>query len=227
MARIDFVSIREKLVRSPGMKQAMAERAEELVDEFKDQLLDDFDNHIVTQELEEGPAAENISGTLPGLSRGGNLFSFIGFNDGDNPTASIRSALKALVESPDNAFSSSFAKGSPPSVIFTFRVKIPTLDEINAFMEDDALFPDGYSGGFWLTDLEKGNLTGLSSYIYDEEFGAYEQSRSGTGLQAKTRQGKSGKGGKLIKIRGGDKAKGIKYVEKLLQDFAKSLRGSV
>jgi len=53
-------------------------------------MISEFLNHPITVEIKTGPYAENISGTLNGY---GNLFSFIGFSDGDDPINPIEGLL--------------------------------------------------------------------------------------------------------------------------------------
>ena len=60
-------------------------------EKIKQQILNEFDNHPVTREINDGISASNISGTLDGIT---NLYSFIGFNEGDNPTKAIRDMLE-------------------------------------------------------------------------------------------------------------------------------------
>ena len=52
------------------------------INSFKNQMVKDFTNHPVTKEILGGVGASNISGTLSGY---GNLFTFIGFNNSDQP----------------------------------------------------------------------------------------------------------------------------------------------
>lgn len=59
----------------------------------KQNLIKEFNSHKVTQEIEAGKSASNISNTLGGR---GNLFSFIGFEPGDKPTLPIREALYTI-----------------------------------------------------------------------------------------------------------------------------------
>ena len=60
---------------------------------YKQILISEFSSHPVTVELEGGVNASNISGTLGGR---GNLFTFIGFNAGDNPTQPIHFAFNNI-----------------------------------------------------------------------------------------------------------------------------------
>ena len=58
----------------------------------KSQMIADFLNHPVTQEIKGGIGATNISGTLGGVT---NLFSFIGFEQGDDPITPIVEMLQS------------------------------------------------------------------------------------------------------------------------------------
>ena len=55
-----------------GIKQAM----EKKVKAAQQNLLKNFEKHPVTVEIQGGPTATNVSGTLGGI---GNLFTYIGF----------------------------------------------------------------------------------------------------------------------------------------------------
>jgi hypothetical protein len=66
-----------------------------LTDEFnriKDEMIQEFMSHPVTEEIMGGVNAENTSGTLS--NRTGNLFSFIGFEASDNPIVDILNVLE-------------------------------------------------------------------------------------------------------------------------------------
>ena len=54
------------------------------------QMMQDFETHPVTRELKSGPGSSNISGSLPR----GNLFGFIGFESGDDPTATTGNGVR-------------------------------------------------------------------------------------------------------------------------------------
>lgn len=221
MAQINFKAIMVKVSKAPKCKIAALKAADERLELEKERLFNEIDSHIVSQELNEGPEASNISGTLKGLSasHGGNLFSFIGFYEDDEPVELIKEALDKLIKIKNrNALYTRFDKNN--TIVFGFRVNTPNdgdFDNNKAFQ-----FPQKYDSGSWITALEKGKLKGLSHYIYDENFGVYSKSRSGTGLQAKISRG-SGKG-KLITIRDGDVATQINYVLDLLNKFGQKLR---
>lgn len=155
----------------------------------------EFDRHAVTKEIEDGPTAENYSNTLSGID--GNLFSFIGFVEGDNPTEIVRQALKELCslnERPKTTISGN-------RIIFNFSVRVPTLQELEAFT------PMPWEPGSWLTGIERG-ISGLGYYLF--KLRGFPQSRSGTAVQIK-RELRSGK------------FRNVSYVSEILQNFYKRL----
>ena len=123
----------------------------------------DFESHPVTQELDGGETASNNSGTLGGY---GNLFSFLGFNNGANPTAPVKTLIQKIAL--DRNVQSS-------SNTFKFKVNIPSKEDFAAVSR----MP--WEGGrSWLLDIERG-ISGLGAYLY----GRFKSSRSGTGIQSK------------------------------------------
>lgn len=129
-------------------------------DNAKQEFLSEFENHPVTQEIEGGPSATNISNTLNGI---GNLFSFIGFNKNDNPVQNLRNIIK-------NSFSFSNKKISNG---IRFSVKYPSIEVIkrNTPMPWEA-------GNSWVNGIERG-ISGFSNYMYKR----FIEGRSGTALQ--------------------------------------------
>jgi hypothetical protein len=123
----------------------------------------EFESHPVTQELDSGENASNISGTLGGY---GNLFSFLGFNNGSNPTSPIKSLIQKINLG-------NFVKSTGKSL--QFKVNIPSKEEFGAISR----LP-WESGRSWLLDIERG-ISGLGAYLY----GRFTSSRSGGGIQSK------------------------------------------
>jgi hypothetical protein len=56
-------------------------------------MIDEFKNHLITKEINNGARSANISGTLSGY---GNLFSFIGFEDGQDPILPILTLIESI-----------------------------------------------------------------------------------------------------------------------------------
>jgi len=143
-----------------------------IIEEAQEKLIKDFYSHSVTKEIEAGPTASNSSGTLNGY---GNLFSFIGFDRGEDPIAAIGEVIKQKLSVTVRAISSGrfrISIANPPSKEELFSVsQIPWA-----------------SGSSWAEGIEKG-LSNLGSFLYKERgirgSSAGSFSRSGTGIQIK------------------------------------------
>lgn len=185
----------KRKVQKPTVKTRLAARrkAERLLEKAKKDLINNFKNHPVTREIEAGPNSSNSSGTLGGY---GNLFSYIGFAAGANPTHTVLAALQDGVEMEKRAVEKKIGK----FVEFVFNVKIPTLNVLSS------LTPMPWeSGRSWLYGIEKG-ISGFSSYMYGRSGG-----RSGGAIQARN------------KIRGGG-FRNTPYISKILKDFKTNLK---
>jgi hypothetical protein len=152
---------------STEIKNAAYVQAVTMTESVKRRTIQEFENHPVTQEISAGPEASNKSGTL---SSGGNLYSFIGFNQGGDPTDVVRSYLNDKIK----VFRQSRFVKSQMSGHYTFRVNPPMTKEI------ENLTPLPWeSGRSWVRGIERG-ISGLGYFLY----GRYSQSRSGTGIQS-------------------------------------------
>jgi hypothetical protein len=136
---------------------------------IKSEMVEEFLNHPITVEIKAGPHAENTSGTLEGY---GNLFSFIGFDEGDNPTDVIEGLLNL----------SKIERGSDTKDGLMMRIYIPSKEQI--FAETPLNWAKGRS---WAEGIERG-ISGFGQYLNTEAI----NSHSGTGIQieSKVRKGK-------------------------------------
>jgi len=160
---ITIEQIKKEILSDPQLKKAAREIAMERVEQNKALLIEEFNSHPVTREIESGPDAGNISGTL---GNKGNLFSFIGFTAGSNPVAPVRKLLEKIKLSSRGVVQ----KGAN----FEFKVEIPSSEEFESVTK-----MPWETGRSWLFDIERA-ISGLGNYLY----GVYNQkSRSGTGLQ--------------------------------------------
>lgn len=138
----------------------------------KNESLKDFDDHPITKELRAGPDASNSSGTLGGK---GNLFSFIGFYEGEDPTNIVREALEVYW----NLERTPIIEDKGNRINFKFKVNSPSLTKLYS------LTPLPWEEGrSWLRGIEKG-ISGLGNYIYWKTL-PNPPSRSGTGIQSQT-----------------------------------------
>ncbi len=165
--RIDYASIRRKveeaLARSPLVKRLAYQKAYGMYRNAKRMMLKEFDRHNITQEILAGPDAANISGTLDGY---GNLFSFIGFEAGSNPTEQLRDLLEAGTSMEQTVYRNG---------AWYFRMTLPTKDAIAK-----ATPMPWESGNSWAFAVET-YISGLSHYMYKKNLGG--RSRSGSGIQ--------------------------------------------
>ncbi len=137
-------------------------------DEFekiKQKYIEEFNNHPITQEIKGGISANNISGTLNGIT---NLYSFIGFDEGTDPIKPIEDLLQKsnyrIVFNPN---------GIDSTVIFD----IPTAAQIFE------ITPMPWAiGRSWARGIETG-ISGLGYYLKKKK-----NSRSGFGIQSSTSQ---------------------------------------
>lgn len=136
-------------------------RVEPMFLQIKERMIQEFLNHNVTKEINLGPNAENISGTLSGY---GNLFSFIGFEKGDDPIKPILDILESTIL---------INSGISRDGTMRYRVIIPTAQDI--FDVTDMPWAAGRS---WAKGIESG-ISGLGYYLNTEG------GRSGQGVQSK------------------------------------------
>jgi hypothetical protein len=161
--KINKKAIQKAIFTNRAIKQMVRNIVRKEVEKEKALFRTEFESHPVTQELDAGENASNNSGTLGGY---GNLFSFLGFNRGANPTAPVKSLIQKIsldrnIQTTNNGFK--------------FKVNIPSKEEFAA------VAPLPWEGGrSWLLDIERG-ISGLGAYL----FGRFESSRSGSGIQSK------------------------------------------
>jgi len=158
--------------------------------EAQQKMIQDFENHPVTQEIDSGPEGYNQSGTLGGY---GNLYSFIGFEEGMDPLAVIRRLLK-------KALTIRAIPSNHKSMIMQFEVTLPSKEDLF-----NATPMPWQSGRSWAEGIERG-ISGLGNYINRTSF----SSRSGEGVQTKNR------------IRGGQ-FRNTKYLSAILVELQKNI----
>lgn len=140
--------------------KAFQQRIVTAFNKIKREMLAEFKNHPITVEIKSGPFAENSSGTLGGY---GNLFSFIGFDEGDSPTDSIEGLL--------NLSRIEYNRETKDGFIMT--IYLPSKQEI--FAETPMPWASGRS---WAEGIERG-ISGFGQYLNTESV----YSRSGEGVQ--------------------------------------------
>ena len=126
--------ILQSLANSPAeatLRKAADKVAKKRFDDAVDRLQKDFETSAVTQEIDGGIGADNISGTLRGGGATENLYSFIGFPAGGetNPTEPIRERLDPSHD--DGPKLNYVGKDKRRNAIrYQFKVKGPNEDAI-------------------------------------------------------------------------------------------------
>lgn len=153
-----------------NLKTSNGELIVKKIEKMKKAMISDFLNLPVTREILAGPKSTNTSGTLGGY---GNLFSFIGFSEGDKPIEPIVQLL-----SQTNFRVSRFSPNGTAKLI----IELPSKDQI--FKATPLPWGAGIS---WAKRIEVG-MSGLGMYLNTQS----DKSRSSTGVQAnkKIRTGK-------------------------------------
>lgn len=145
--------------------------------EFNDRkgiLLAEFDANPVTRELQAGPdAVSDVVNTM----NGGNLYSLIGFEAGENPTAVVREILEKDLRLNQSQISREVHANT---ITFKTPVRMPTLDSFHQRVAQ-ALPLAWTSRSF--TDLLERGITGFPQYLFDNLRNFGGKSRSGTAIQ--------------------------------------------
>lgn len=157
---------------------------------IKSQMISEFLNHPVTQEIKNGPNSPNTSGTLNGY---GNLFSYIGFYDADDPIEPILNEFQKSTIT----FSRLIDGGA------VWNIYIPAKEDIWA------VSPMPWAPGrSWAKGIETG-ISGIGYYLYNERK-KLQNSRSGSGIQT------------LNKI-GRPRFMNVKYISEILAKYQKKI----
>ena len=174
MAKINRHVVRKQIAKgfnSHSIRRLSLEAAEKRITRIKNESLLEFKNHPVTRELKGGSGSPNLSNTLGGS---GNLFSFIGFNEGEDPTAIVEMAINNVRI---NKTPRIREIGKSGKYEIEFTATMPSVKEL------EALTPMPFEKGrSWLTGIERG-ISGLSYYIYSK-MKDIKASRSGKGIQS-------------------------------------------
>lgn len=158
----DLQQIAQQLVKENIYVQYVYTELQKEIQKIKQEIIEEFENHPVTQEIDAGIESTNISNTLNGIT---NLYSFIGFENGDRPLEPIREELKKI-----NLKYTINSKGE-----LIFNVEFPTAKDI--FKVTPMPWAAGRS---WAQGIEIG-ISGLGYYLKKTK-----NSRSGLGIQSET-----------------------------------------
>ena len=203
----DIKSISRKIANSKKLNASLQKEAMQKLEVAKKQMIKEFREHPVSQEISAGTNAANISNTLSGS---GNLFTFIGFPARAKPIESIVSLIQRktfLIGRRGKDVRAGTGK------TIAKRYQINYLDEAELNSSDEAKMP--WESGSWVAGIEEG-ISSFSSYIYKH----FEGGRSKKGGQAK-KGAKSG--GEEQKVRQATFS-AVKYVSLIIENFKRNVR---
>lgn len=180
------------------IKAELANKAQRSMEKTTKQLLQDFETHVVTQEIKGGPSSANISGTLGGY---GNLFTFIGFESGSDPITPIRRLLAESIKIQR-------IRKKNNQAAYVLRFSAPTREEI------EAVSPTPWSSQSWVDAVERG-MSGLGKFLYSQNQGSFTSSRSGSGIQAE------------IQIRSTQNSLAVDYISGILKNMLKNIENNL
>ena len=158
-----------------------------------------FEEHPITTEIAGGPNASNSSGTLGGY---GNLFSFIGFQDGTDPLSAIREVI--------NAESFKIRDVLKRGPVVTMILSSPKASDV--FSRTEMPWAGGRS---WAKGIEAG-ISGLGYYLNTY----WPSGRSTTGVQTKFPIERNG-------TKAGTAYKPTKYISDLIARYTREAIQSV
>lgn len=162
---IDWIKMFQELQADKEYQKQVNSIIDSEFNKIKNNYIQEFINHPITQEIKGGVDATNISGTLGGIT---NLYSFIGFDEGTDPIRPIEDLLEK-----SNYRIIYNNKATDSTVIFN----IPTAAQIFE------ITPMPWAiGRSWARGIETG-ISGLGYYLKKKK-----NSRSGLGVQSSTNQ---------------------------------------
>ncbi len=159
------ISSRESRKLEKRLKKEVLIKANKAVEKAKALMLAEFDAHPITKEIKGGPRATNSSGTLGGV---GNLFSYIGFNQGQKPTREVREILDSSTKL------IGLKKTGKGEMGFQIMIDLPSKEEIAK-----ASPVPWAAARSWVIGIEQG-LSGLGQYLVKPGAG-----RSGNAIEVR------------------------------------------
>lgn len=203
MASVNLRVLRKEIVaQARGSIENRANRVlENAFNKERDRFFQEFESHEVTQSIQKGPG---VSDGIVNTSKGGNLFSLIGFNFGANPIADLRTLLLSSFRLRGRLTT----RLSGDKIIVERTTESPTLAEI----ERQTAGKDGvgdWTNKSWVRLVEDG-IPWFRAYLFGAKYSKY--SRSGAAIEAKDKEGN------LRNVRS-ESFGGISYLSVLLREF--------
>jgi hypothetical protein len=175
MARIKKLNIKQllkkRLTNSKSLQNLAYGAAIKKSERLKKELVEEFDQHPVTKELEQG-----TSGTSSLLGGRGNLFGFLGFNEGQNPIQILRTQIKSSIKITNPK--GRVKKLTDTSFIYSFDISVPSDSQVYK------VTPLQWSTKSWVKGVEKG-ITNYANTLFRPS----KNSRSGIAIQSERKIG--------------------------------------
>lgn len=169
-------------------------------EEDKKELIKAFDSDPVTKELKRG---EGSSSSIIKTSKGGNLFSLLGFEGGSGLDV-VNGLKEILIKNITNTKVKTEKIGK--KIYYMMEARIITTEGISQLTKNSLHWT---SRSF--IDLIENGISNFSKYLFDKSGRLEKYSVSGTAIQAKKN------------VRDGQFS-GIPYISKILANFKNSLR---
>lgn len=202
---INMEGILAKIKTGPAAKEIERQVTPILKKEFdkkKDKILQYYNDHPVTRELEAGPTAD---GSIVTTDHGGNLFSFLGFHEGEDPAGALREELDKEIQPTDLLIAQANKNNT---LLVSLRIQTPTIKEISQKASEQVQLE--WTDRDWVKTIEKGS-SGFGQYLF-KLVNKFKNSRSGTAIQTKST------------LRSGS-FKGTRYISDVLSYARKLIRG--
>lgn len=176
--------LNERLLRLAVLKQGekvLVRQVRPLVeldfDAKKDQFMQEFEQHPVTQEIAEGPDA--LSRITQLAMAGGNLFSFLGFKRSQKPIDALRTFFDRNIRL--GRTRAGRLQGN--KVIFNTPIDLPTVAEVDEFAARNSDTRLEWTSRPFTSALSRG-VAGFGQYLFNIAKG-FPSSRSGPAVQVK------------------------------------------
>ena len=163
--KVEMRLVNNSLKKNNTFKSEMRKKIVNKVNASKNTLINQFNSHPVTKEINEGPTSPNYSGTLGGY---GNLFSFIGFPFSSRPTSVVENLLRTIKTGKIVT-----TRSSRNLIKVEVGIDMPSKERF--YQATPLPFESGRS---WLYGIETG-ISGFGNYFYKR----WKTSRSTTAIQ--------------------------------------------
>lgn len=199
MAKVNVSKLKAEIAKKGYkiVKSQLVPRIERALNKETQKVLEEFESHPITQEIEGGPTAQNTSKTLGGY---GNLFTFIGFDRGSDPISPLRSLLARSIK-----IKSLRKKNN--ALTYVLKFSVPSREQIAA------VSPSPWSTDSWVDAVERG-MSGLGKYLYSSS-GRFKTSRSGGAIEAS------------VEFRSASTSKAMPYLSEVLENMLKRIESSL